>query len=34
MTAAQWDFANPYLWSVTVEDVHIDALAQIGRAHV
>jgi hypothetical protein len=27
MTTPQWDFADPYLWPVTVEAGHIDALA-------
>ena len=34
MTAAQWDFRDPYLWSVTtVEAIHIDALAHARNTH-
>ena len=33
MMAAQWDFADPYLWSVTVEAIHIDALAHTRNTH-
>ena len=33
MTAPQWDFADPYLWPVTVEAAHIDALAHTRNTH-
>ena len=33
MTAPQWDFADPYLWPVTVEATHIDALAHTRNTH-
>ncbi|MEK9919711.1 MAG: acyl-CoA thioesterase [Luminiphilus sp.] len=33
MTAPQWDFADPYLWSVTVEAAHIDALDHTQNTH-
>ena len=33
MTAAQWDFADPFLWQVTVQAEHIDALAHTRNTH-
>lgn len=33
MTAPQWDFADPYLWPVTVEAAHIDALTHTRNTH-
>ena len=33
MTAPQWDLADPYLWPVTVEAAHIDALAHTRNTH-
>ena len=33
MTTHQWDFADPYLWPVTVEAAHIDALAHTRNTH-
>ena len=33
MTRHQWDFADPYLWPVTVEAAHIDALAHTRNTH-
>ena len=33
MTAPQWDFADPFLWPVTVEAAHIDALAHTRNTH-
>ena len=33
MTAPQWDFVDPFLWPVTVEAAHIDALAHTRNTH-
>ena len=33
MTVPQWDFADPYLWSVTVEAAQIDELAHTRNTH-
>ena len=33
MTTPQWDFVDPYLWPVTVEATHIDALAHTQNTH-
>ena len=33
MTAPQWDFTDPYLWPITVEAAHIDALAHTQNTH-
>ena len=33
MIAPQWDFADPFLWPVTVEAAHIDALAHTRNTH-
>lgn len=33
MTPHQWDFADPYLWPITVDTAHIDALAHTWNTH-
>ena len=33
MTAPQWDFADPFMWPVTVAAEHIDALAHTRNTH-